>query len=124
MPSGLLANVPAAPSQPMRASREVDEISIPQMIRVTVTCLVCAIGCLATVRSYVTWAAVPVLSDGGEPPQDEREPSARGGTDASVPPLRQFPSEKCRWSRYTRMTALVLLWTLGTGHAQGRQTSL
>src|SRR5215469_11141356 len=42
----------------------------------------------ATVRSCVTWAAVPGLSDGEQSPQDEREPSARGGTDASVPPLR------------------------------------
>jgi hypothetical protein len=33
---------------------------------------------LATVRSYVTWAAVPKLSVGEQSPQDEREPSARG----------------------------------------------
>jgi hypothetical protein len=42
MPSWLLANEPEAPSRPMRAARESDEISTPQMIRVTVTCLVCA----------------------------------------------------------------------------------
>jgi hypothetical protein len=36
----------------------------PQMIRVTITCLVCAIENHATVRSCVTWAAVPALSAG------------------------------------------------------------
>src|ERR1035437_775859 len=92
MPSAVLGNVPVAPSRPMRASREAEEISTPQMMRVTVTCLVCAIGSHATVRSCVTRAAVPGLSVGGKTPQDEREPSARGGTDASVPPLRQFPT--------------------------------
>src|ERR1700677_123905 len=90
MPWAVLGNDPVAPSRPMRASREAEEISTPQTMRVTVTFLVCATGSLATVRSCVTRAAVPGLSVGGKPPQDERVPSARGGTDASVPPLRQF----------------------------------
>jgi hypothetical protein len=63
MPAGLLGNEAKAPSGPMRASNDTEEISTPQMVRVTVTCLVCAIGSHATVRSYVTWAAVPGLSD-------------------------------------------------------------
>jgi hypothetical protein len=33
----------AAPCRPMRASRQNEQISTPQMMRVTVTCLVCAI---------------------------------------------------------------------------------
>src|SRR5271163_514359 len=74
------------------------------MIRVTVTCLVCATECHATVRSCVTWAAVPGLSVGDQTPQDEREPSARGGTDASVPPLQQLLPFTVALSRDTRMT--------------------
>ena len=92
MPSAVLGNEPKAPSRPMRTSSEEEEISTPQIIRVTVTCLVCAMGSHATVRSCVTWAAIPVLSDGDKTPQDGRESSARGGTDPSVPPLRQFPA--------------------------------
>jgi hypothetical protein len=38
----------------------------------------------------VTWAAVPGLSVGDQTPQDERVPSARGGTDLSVPPYDIF----------------------------------
>ena len=64
MPSGLLVKAPAAPSWPMRASKDAEEISTPQMIRVTVTFLVRATECHATVRSCVTWAAVPGLSVG------------------------------------------------------------
>src|ERR1035441_5437615 len=95
----------------MRASNVCDEISTPQMVRVTVTCLVCAIGSHATVRSCVTWAAVPVLNVGGLPPQDEREPSARGGVDASTPPLQQF-HRNCHSFRDTRMT---MLWVEDDG---------
>src|SRR5208283_1994942 len=82
IPSAVLENWANAPSKPMRASNDCDEISIPQMVRVTVTCLVCAIESHATVRSYVTWAAVPVLrigrSDqrtyGSRPPAGELMP--------------------------------------------------
>src|ERR1700678_317264 len=42
MPSELLGNEVRAPWRPMRASREDEAISTPQMMRVTVTCLVCA----------------------------------------------------------------------------------
>ena len=56
---GVLEKEAAAPSRPIHASREDEEISTPRMICDTVTCLVCA-----TVRSYVTWAAVPELSVG------------------------------------------------------------
>jgi hypothetical protein len=41
-----LANVEAVPSRPIRAARDELAISTPQMIRVTVTCLVCAIEVL------------------------------------------------------------------------------
>src|ERR1700689_965193 len=116
MPSLLLAKEPDAPSRPMRASREADEISTPQIMRVTVTCLVCAMGSHATVRSCVTWAAVPGLSDGEKSPQDEREPSARGGTGQPVPPLRQFRLSHCRLFRDTRMT--IHKWWVLFGTAQ------
>src|SRR6266702_3299006 len=87
-------------------------MSTPQMICVTVTFLVSATECHATVRSCVTWAAVPGLSDGEKSPQDEREPSARGGTDPSVPPPQQSQPNNCRSSRDTRMTlSLVVLRT-------------
>src|SRR6266581_4041523 len=79
-------------------------MSTPQMICVTVTFLVSATECHATVRSCVTWAAVPGLSGGEKSPQDEREPSARGGTDPSVPPPQQSQPNNCRSSRDTRMT--------------------
>src|SRR6266849_28243 len=92
MPSAVLGKEPVAPSRPMRASSEAEEISTPQIMRVTVTCLVGAIGSHATVRSCVTRAAVPVLSDGDKTPQDEREPPAPRGPSRLGPPLRQFPS--------------------------------
>jgi len=46
-------------------------------------------------RGLASWRLVISVVTGkasrtAQPPQDEREPSARGGTDASVPPLRQF----------------------------------
>src|SRR6516164_8877855 len=59
MPFAVLAKRPAGPSGPIRACREREATSTPQMIFVTVTYLVCAIGSQATVRSCVTAAAVP-----------------------------------------------------------------
>src|SRR5271163_3034158 len=104
MPAGVLGKDAEAPLRPMRAARDTDAISTPQITWVTVTFLVSAIESLATVRSCVTGAAVPGLSDGELPPQDEREPSARGGTDASVPPLQQLLPFTVAVSRDTRMT--------------------
>src|ERR1700721_2801791 len=43
MPSRVLAKVAAAPSCPMQATTDALAISTPQMVLVTVTCLVCAI---------------------------------------------------------------------------------
>src|SRR6266704_1380772 len=94
-------------------------MSTPQMICVTVTFLVSATECHATVRSCVTWAEVPGLSDGEKSPQDEREPSARGGTDPSVPPLQQSQPNNCRSSRDTRMT--LLGWVRGSGGERRRR---
>src|SRR5271156_626671 len=101
MPAGVLGKDAEAPLRPMRAARDTDAISTPQITWVTVTFLVSAIESLATVRSCVTGAAVPGLSDGEPSPQDEREPSARGGTDASVPPPATASSICCRcFQRY------------------------
>src|ERR1039457_4512317 len=85
MPSGLLANEPVAPCWPTRASRDLEAISTPQMILVTVTCLVCAIESLATVRSCVTWAAVPGLRIGRS---DQR---AYGSRPHAGEPMPRFP---------------------------------
>src|ERR1700757_4918324 len=100
IPSAVLANEPPAPSRPMQTSKEDEEISTPQIMRVTVTFLVCATGSHATVRSCVTWAAVPGLSVGDKTPQDEREPSARGGPLINGPPLRHLHSSMPLLQRY------------------------
>src|ERR1022692_1797127 len=101
MPSGLLGNEASAPARPMRAANKTDEISTPQMIRVTVTCLVSAIeeSCDCSVvrdqgQRSLSWTPVTT------PPQNEREPSARGGTDASVPPPRHSYSKLPLIHRY------------------------
>src|SRR5215471_15117386 len=49
----------------MRACKSQEETSTPQMILVTVTYLVRAIGSLATVRSCVPMTASPTLIHGG-----------------------------------------------------------
>src|SRR5271155_811598 len=121
MPAGVLGKDAEAPLRPMRAARDTDAISTPQITWVTVTFLVSAIESLATVRSCVTGAAVPGLSDGELSPQDEREPSARGGTDASVPPLQQLLPFTVAVSRDTRMTKSLegLGAPLATGMSPG-----
>src|SRR5665213_606898 len=63
-PSASLSNVPKGPSGPIRASSFFDATSTPQMILVTVTCLVRATVNQPTVRSCVTTAAVPMLRNG------------------------------------------------------------
>src|SRR5665213_1656123 len=109
MPAGSLEKLPVAPSVPMDASRMVEEISTPQISCATVTFLVCATGCHATVRSYVTWDALPGLSDGGLPPQDEREARARGRERHSSAVLFHhyifIQKSSCR--KDTRMTSLI-----------------
>src|SRR5580704_18786818 len=107
MPSGVLAKVAAAPSCPMRAAKEEEPISTPQIIRVTVTCLVCSNENRATVRSYVTWAAVACAERRSSRPQDEREPSARGGADHSTPPLQQSLRKLPLIQRYKDDTELL-----------------
>ena len=104
-------NDAAAPSRPMRACREsVEATSTPQMIRVTVTCLVCSIEDHATVRSYVTWAAVPGLSDG----RDDRR--MNGSRPPAGEPIPRFPHcnslylNSCRSFRDTRMTSVNATW--------------
>ena len=62
MPSAVLRKERAGPEGPTKASREVEETSTPQIVLVTVTCLVRAMESLATVRSCVTAAAVPKSS--------------------------------------------------------------
>ncbi|SFJ42824.1 hypothetical protein SAMN02799642_04368 [Methylobacterium brachiatum] len=80
-PSGVLATCRHGPWRPMRASSVAAPTSTPQMMSVTVTCLVHATGCRATVRSCVTRRPpVPKLSHGCGLRGDGRQrPRARVG---------------------------------------------
>ena len=84
-PSAVLAKRWKAPARPMRASRCVDETSTPQMMSVTVTCLVRATAHRATVRSCVTKATVPKLIRGCSRRGNGRPPP-REGTGGRPPP--------------------------------------
>src|SRR6266478_7090153 len=103
MPSAVLGKEPVAPSRPMRAASEAEEISTPQIMRVTVTCLVDAMGSHATVRSCVTRAAVPVLSDGDKYHRMNGSRPPAGDRVYSVPHCDSF-LHHCRLFRDTRMT--------------------
>src|SRR5207253_6438691 len=104
MPSAVLGKEPVAPSRPMRAASEAEEISTPQIMRVTVTCLVSAMGSHATVRSCVTRAAVPGLSDGDKHHRMNGSRPPAGDRIYSVPHCDSF-LHHCRLFRDTRMTA-------------------
>src|SRR5579875_1495708 len=100
IPSGWLGKTACVPPGRMQACRVRELTSTPQMIRATVTFLVSATERHATVRSCVTWAAVTWAERRSLRPQDEREPSARGGTDASVPPPRHLRIKMPLFQRY------------------------
>src|SRR5438445_7672840 len=115
MPSAVLGKEPVAPSRPMRAASEAEEISTPQIMRVTVTCLVSAMGSHATVRSCVTRAAVPVLSDGDKHHRMNGSRPPAGDRVYSVPHCDSF-LHHCRLFRDTRMTGFISIHYLSSSH--------
>ena len=99
-PGGVLAKRWYAPARPMRASRCVLLMSIPQRMLVTVTCLVHATGNRATVRLCVTRRRpVPRLTHGCCLGEDGRQPprGRRGGGAPPPPPpgaTRSLPNPR------------------------------
>jgi hypothetical protein len=82
------------------------------MIRVTVTCLVSATGESCDCSVVRDKGGGPWAERRWRTPEARREPPARGGTERSVPPLRQFLLSNCRYLRDTRpgsSTAVVRL---------------
>src|SRR5215831_5095993 len=69
----------------MRACKSQEETSTPQMILVTVTYLVRAIGSLATVRSCVPMTASPTLIHGGHHLRDNGRRRHAGDPKTRVP---------------------------------------
>ena len=57
-------------------------------------------------------------------PRDEREPSARGGTDASGPPTAAASYTPCRCSRDTRMWFMAPVVAVGHAHTNGSKTRM
>src|SRR5450755_205343 len=90
MPSTLLAKLALIPSRPMRACKDWDETSTPQITRVTVTFLVSAIEKSCDCSVVRDLGSGPGAERRSLRPQDEREPPARGGAHAWVPPPQQF----------------------------------
>src|SRR5271168_1148685 len=107
MPSQLLGNEVRAPWRPRRASREDEAISTPQMMRVTVTCLVCATEMSCDCSVVRDLGSGPWAEHRSKRPQDEREPSARGESIARLP-TATVSYIRCRSLRDTRMTTIVV----------------
>ena len=122
-PSAVLAKRWKAPARPMRASRCVDETSTPQMMSVTVTCLVRATAHRATVRSCVTKATVPKLIRGCSRRGNGRPPP-REGTGGRPPPRSPATLTPPGDSPDTRGRAAVALFRLHfpTAAYRGRYT--